>query len=210
MYFNNADWFLKFIFPSLVWRKESTEKVIYLTFDDGPIPDVTEFVLSELKKRSLKATFFCVGDNIRKHPEIATKILSEGHQIGNHTFNHLKGWHTADETYFNNIQKFESQLAELTGNKKKSKLFRPPHGLIKHSQIKVLNKEYSIIMWDVLTGDFNAKIRPEECLQKAIRYTRNGSIVVFHDSLKAEKNMSYALPKYLDHCLTVGYKFELL
>jgi peptidoglycan/xylan/chitin deacetylase (PgdA/CDA1 family) len=216
MYFNNAGWLLSALYPSLIWKKKPEEKIIYLTFDDGPIPDVTEYVLSELKKYSIKATFFCVGDNIRKHPEVFQKILREEHRIGNHTFNHLKGWKTDDDKYFENVQKCEeiirSSLVSSSSYlyENHSKLFRPPYGLIKKSQIKELNKEYEIVMWDVLTGDFDQKLSKKDCLNKALKFTRNGSIVIFHDSFKAKKNLSYVLPKYIEHYLALGYRFEKL
>ncbi len=220
MYFNNAGWLLSIIYPSLIWKKKVKEKIIYLTFDDGPIPGVTEYVLEELKTFKAKVTFFCVGDNILKHPEVYKKILIEGHQIGNHTFNHLKGWNTEDSQYLENIAKCQEIMnrtkdeLHLTSSLKftsgSSKLFRPPYGLIKRSQIKEVKNEYQIIMWDVLTGDFENKLTPPKCLQKAVKYTSNGSIVIFHDSIKAEKNLRYALPKFLEYFSTLGYRFEAL
>jgi peptidoglycan/xylan/chitin deacetylase (PgdA/CDA1 family) len=220
MYFNNAGWLLSVIYPSLVWKKRVNENIIYLTFDDGPIPGITEYVLKELHKYNAKATFFCVGDNIGKHPDVFQKIVNDGHRVGNHTFNHLKGWKTDDELYVKNIMKCEeiitSTILEIPSYKvnvsleSSKKLFRPPYGLIKKSQIGKIKNEYQIIMWDVLTGDFNVKLSPEDCLKKAIKFTSQGSIVIFHDSIKAEKNLRYALPRFLDHFSSLGYRFDVL
>lgn len=196
------------LFPNYIWRIKTSEKKIYLTFDDGPIPDVTEWVLNELKKYNAKATFFCVGDNIERNPAIFQEILKNGNAIGNHTQNHLKGWKTDQKTYLDN---FEScQRAIENEMESKNALFRPPYGLIKNSQAKEILKTHKIIMWSVLTKDYDENISPEECLKRAIKNTKNGSIVLFHDSLKAEKNMKFTLPKYLKHFSDLGYKFEIL
>jgi peptidoglycan/xylan/chitin deacetylase (PgdA/CDA1 family) len=220
MYFNNANWLLSVIYPSLIWKKRVNEKVIYLTFDDGPIPEITEYVLDQLLKFNAQATFFCVGDNILKYPEVFKKILLRGHHIGNHTFNHLKGWQTDDDGYIENIAKCEEIISKTVNDlsienvpfkiSQTSKLFRPPYGLIKKSQIKLIKSKYQIVMWDVLTGDFNQELSPENCLHKAIKYTSKGSIVIFHDSIKAEKNLKYALPKFLEYFSNQGYRFEAL
>ncbi len=196
---------LKWYYPSLTWHKNRNEKVIYLTFDDGPIPDVTDFALKTLKAFDAKATFFCIGDNIYKHPEIFESIKNEGHSIGNHTFNHLKGWATPDEIYLKNFQKCQ----ELT----KTYLFRPPYGRIKKTQIAKLRSAHpdtQIIMWDVLSGDFDISLDPQKCLENVVKHTKNGSIVVFHDSLKAYDRLKYALPKVLQHFTQQGYHFESL
>ncbi|MDX2190388.1 MAG: polysaccharide deacetylase family protein [Bacteroidota bacterium] len=199
---------LRFLLPKLTWNIKTNEKVIYLTFDDGPLPEITNFVLEQLNNYKAKATFFCVGDNVSKHPAIFNQIISNGHVIGNHTFNHLKGWQTKDPIYFENIAKSE----ELYQNqmKKTSELFRPPYGRIKKSQSRELLKKYRIIMWDVLTCDYSAKISPEKCLKRSISKTIKGSIVVFHDSYKAEKNLRYVLPKYLEHFHNQGFEFKSL
>jgi peptidoglycan/xylan/chitin deacetylase (PgdA/CDA1 family) len=218
MYFNNAGWFLSTLYPSLVWRKKVNDKVLYLTFDDGPIPGITEYVLEELDNFKAKATFFCVGDNIQKHPEVFKKIIFSGHLIGNHTFNHLNGWKTDDEQYLENIKKCDEVIFNIAGEEffnsefkiQNIKLFRPPYGLIKKSQIKKLRDQYEIIMWDVLTGDFNKDLTCEKCLHKAIKFTKQGSIIIFHDSIKAEKNLRYALPRFLDHFTGKGFRFEVL
>jgi peptidoglycan/xylan/chitin deacetylase (PgdA/CDA1 family) len=202
MYLVKSPFWLSWLHPNLIWHKSRNDKYIYLSFDDGPIPDVTPFVLETLKSFGVKGTFFCIGDNVRKHPDIFEQVISEGHKIGNHTFNHLKGWDTDDKVYLDNVQ----QCAELVH----SNLFRPPYGKAKRSQYSILNTQYSIIMWDVLSGDFDTGIKPEKCLQNVLKYTSNGSIVVFHDSLKAFPRLKYALPRALEVWKTKGYEFGLL
>lgn len=222
MYLIKSPLLLKWYYPSLLWNKSRTEKVIYLTFDDGPIPNVTDFVLKTLKVFNAKATFFCIGDNIVKHPEVFERVKTDGHTIGNHTFNHLKGWKTDDKTYFENTLKCQ-QLTQ-------TELFRPPYGRIRKSQIRSLelgvrNSEYKalnnlqlqthhsklkIVMWDVLSGDFDTKLSPEKCYQNVIKHTENGSIIVFHDSLKAFDRLSYALPKVLAYFTEKGFAFSTL
>jgi len=204
MFLHYSPFWLKALFPRYKWRVNTKEKRIFLTFDDGPIPDITEFVLDTLKKYNAKATFFCIGDNVRKHPDIFDRILKQGHSVGNHTFNHMNGWKSDDSVYMANIELCEKQL-NLNTN-----LFRPPYGRMKKSQSRKLPLNKEIIMWDVLSGDFSAGIKPEVCLQKSIKYARPGSIVLFHDSLKAANNMQYALPRFLDHFTKIGYQFEAL
>jgi len=196
---------LKWFYPSLIWNKTRSEKVIYLTFDDGPIPDVTDFVLNTLKSFDVKATFFCIGDNIIKHPDVFDHIIKDGHAIGNHTFNHLKGWITKDEDYAKNFKKCQKLIG--------TNLFRPPYGRIKKSQIALLRKinpAIQIIMWDVLSGDFDLKLAPEGCYQNVIKHASNGSIIVFHDSLKAFERIKYALPRTIQHLKNQGYTFNTL
>jgi peptidoglycan/xylan/chitin deacetylase (PgdA/CDA1 family) len=205
MYLVRSPLLLKWYYPQLTWNKTRDHKVIYLTFDDGPIPDVTDFVLKTLNSFSAKATFFCIGDNILKYPQIFESIKNDGHGIGNHTFNHLKGWDTSDDVYFQNFQKCQGQTD--------TNLFRPPYGRIKKSQIAQIKSSYpamEIIMWDTLSGDFDTKLSPERCLTNVIKYTRNGSIIVFHDSLKAFDRLYYTLPKVLEHFSQLGYRFEQL
>ncbi len=189
-------------YKSALWRKDPAEKTIYLTFDDGPIPGITPWVLDTLKELGVKATFFCVGDNVRKYPEIFERIKAEGHSVGNHTFNHFSGFHWDYETYIKNVNE-----ADLLIN---SKLLRPPHGHLTRSQYVRLRKKYQIVMWDVITRDYNAALKPERVLSIVKKYARNGSIIVFHDSLKAEKNMKYAMPRAVKYLLEQGYKFEKL
>lgn len=180
------------------------EKAIYLTFDDGPIPDVTEFALSTLASFGAKATFFCIGDNVRKHPAIFQKVVEGGHSIGNHTFNHMNGWKSDDREYLQNVGLCDQELGISTP------LFRPPYGRIKRVQAKPLLPHKKIIMWDVLSGDFSPQITPEVCLEKSIKHTKNGSIVLFHDSIKASGNMTHTLPRYLEHFANLGYRFEAI
>lgn len=195
---------LKSFYSPFVWEIPTEEPVIYLTFDDGPIPDVTEWVLEQLDIYLAKATFFCIGDNVRKYPELFASLLAKGHSVGNHTFNHLKGWNTDDEAYLENVKQCSEILPVDTS------LFRPPYGRIKLSQARPLLNNYHVVMWDVLTGDFEKYLSPERCLEKTLKYTKAGSIVVLHDSLKAWRNMSYVLPRMLDHFSSLGYRFEAL
>ncbi len=193
---------LRSLYPSLIWKLGSNEKKLYLSFDDGPIPEVTPWVLEQLRIYKAKATFFCVGDNVRKYPHLKKAILEEQHKIGNHSNNHLNGWHTDNDLYFANVETAAKVID--------SKLFRPPYGKIKRKQIAHLKSTYNIIMWDVLSYDFNAKVSAEQCLQNVIENAENGSIVVFHDSIKAWKNLEFALPKTLAHFADKGYKFEVI
>lgn len=204
MYWHKNGFLLKWLYPWFVWHKSRSEKTIYLTFDDGPIPEVTEWVLHILQQYQAKATFFCVGDNIRKHPLVYEQVKQAGHTIGNHTYNHLNGWKTPKEVYMHNINQFEQAAG------KDIHLFRPPYGKITRQQAKIVRQTHQIIMWDVLSGDFDQNLSPAECLRKSIRYTEPGSIIIFHDSLKACKNLEYVLPQYLRHFHSLGYKFENL
>jgi len=201
--------FLPKLFPGLVWRikEKDASKTIYLTFDDGPMPGPSEFVLEELAKYSAKATFFCIGDNVRKHPHVLKKILDGGHAIGNHTFNHVKGWSTSNEKYLSNVKLCDDELV-LNGCPL-SHLFRPPYGRISPNQIKSLS-HYKIIMWDVLSLDYEQSGNEEDYLTGTIEATRPGSIAVFHDSLKAEKKMKFILPKYLKYFADQGFQFRKL
>ena len=193
---------LKWFYPGLTWNKSRAERTIYLTFDDGPIPEVTPFVLQTLEKYQAKATFFCIGDNVQKHPEIFEAVKAGGHTIGNHTFNHLCGWDTPDEIYLENTEKCNLLI--------KAKLFRPPHGRAKKSQLAILKKQYEVIMWDVLSGDFDTELSPQKCYQNVVDKSSNGSIVVFHDSLKAWPKLEFTLPKALEFWQDKGYAFKSL
>lgn len=188
--------------PSYTWRVPTTEKILYLTFDDGPIPVVTPWVLETLRTYAAKATFFCVGNNVQKYPEVFQQVISEGHAVGNHTFNHLNGWKTETNTYLENV----AQCSQIFN----SPLFRPPYGRLKRQQLKALKKDFSIVMWDVLSGDFSQKLSAEKCLQHVLKNARPGSIVVLHDSLKAERNLRWVLPRVLERYAGLGYAFEAL
>ncbi|HNP17855.1 MAG TPA: polysaccharide deacetylase family protein [Fulvivirga sp.] len=206
MFFHRTPWVVKKLYPTLTWQKPTTEKVIYLTFDDGPIPNLTEFVLDCLADYKAKATFFCVGDNLRKHNNIAQMVIDNGHKLGNHTYNHLNGWQTTDSNYIDNIVKCEIELAKLGQG---LDLFRPPYGKIKRSQIKRLSGK-KIMMWDVLTGDYSHSVTPEQCLKHSIQSTSKGSIVLFHDNIKAEKNLKFTVPRYIEHFKSQGFEFRSL
>lgn len=209
MFLHKMGWlFQKVIYPSLTWSRYGNEKVIYLTFDDGPIPELTEWVLDELSRFNAKATFFCVGDNVRKYSQIFNRILEENHSVGNHTFNHLNGWENMDLAYLKNLAECDEIMGQVSGVS--TNLFRPPYGRIKKSQIKAVSPKKEIVMWDVLSGDFSQSISPQKCLEKSIKHTEKGSIIVFHDNLKAEKNLKYVLPKYLEHFANLGFRFETL
>lgn len=195
---------LQKLFPGLVWRFSIKENVVFLTFDDGPIPGLTPWVLDTLKQYNAKATFFCVGENVYKNREIFNRIIDEGHSVGNHTYNHLKGWKTENQTYFNNIEK----CGELVP----SNLFRPPYGKIKRSQLysPLLKNKFKIILWDVLSYDFDKNVNPERCLKNVLKHAKTGSIIVFHDNLKAEKNLRYVLPRALETLSVNGFRFEAI
>jgi len=202
--------FVKILFPNYVWdffseRKDSSDKVLYLTFDDGPVPEATEFVLQELAKYNAKATFFCIGANVEKNPHIFSEVISRGHAIGNHTQDHPEGWKTDTSDYIANTLKAEEKIKEHNT----PKLFRPPYGRIKRKQAKRLRAlGYRIIMWDVVAKDWLQTISEEKCLSNIIDNTSNRSIIVMHDSLKALNNVRYILPRLLDHFSKDGYRFE--
>ena len=197
-YWVKTNWIIKKIFSNYTWDVSNSGNTVYLTFDDGPIPEITTWVLEELKKYDLKATFFCIGENIEKHPEIFKKVIREGHAIGNHTFNHLNGWKTPTEAYIKNIKLCEEVIEKTTDYNSKSKLFRPPYGKLKTAQARAIEKlGYEIIMWDVLSADFDTTLSKEQCLNNVLSKVKPGSIIVFHDSIRAFKNLEYVLPKTL-------------
>ena len=184
------------------WRFKTNEKVVYLTFDDGPIPEITPWVLDLLDKYDIKATFFCVGDNVRKHPDIYQMVQDRGHVVGNHTFHHLQGLKVEKKTYVKDVE----DAAKLI----RSKLFRPPHGHMRLPQFYALRKKYKIIMWDVVTRDYSRLMSADEVFEVVKKYTRNGSIIVFHDSLKSGNRMKESLPRSLDWLIKQGYSFRLI
>lgn len=188
--------------PFYTWSVPTSEKILYLTFDDGPIPEVTPWVLETLRSYDARATFFCVGDNVEKHPDIYRQIQLDGHAVGNHTYHHLNGWQTEHVTYLNNVRRCARMV--------KSRLFRPPYGRLMPRQREFLQRHFRIVMWDVLSGDYAPEITPEQCLQNVLDNARPGSIIVFHDSLKAERNLRFALPALLEHFAAQGYRFGRL
>jgi peptidoglycan/xylan/chitin deacetylase (PgdA/CDA1 family) len=194
--------FIRLIYQGALWRINTKEKKLYLTFDDGPIPTVTDWVLDFLREQNIKASFFCIGKNVKNNPEIFKRIIKEGHAIGNHSFNHENGWLTSYTKYLNSI----SQCADLV----ETKLFRPPYGKLSFRQFFTLRKQYKIVLWDVLTYDYDQSISPETSLTNSILKTRSGSIIIFHDSLKAFKKMKEMLPIYVQDCLKKGYQFDTL
>lgn len=194
--------FLRPLFGKLTWRVKTDSKLIYLTFDDGPVPEVTPQVLDILDEYGWKATFFCVGDNVRKYPEVYQEVLRRGHRVGNHSFNHIRGYRYSVEDYVANVQKASAYI--------ESRLFRPPHGRITFSQIKALKEDYDIVMWDVITYDYDKKKKPEQIMRTVRNYLRKGSIVVFHDSIKAKDNVLTVLPQALAYWKENGYSYGLL
>jgi peptidoglycan-N-acetylglucosamine deacetylase len=202
MYFVRTPKLIQNLIPNYTWSIPTDEKVLYLTFDDGPIPEITPWVLDTLKKFNAKATFFCVGDNVKRNPSVFQQVLAEGHAVGNHTFSHINGWDSDNIPYFHNVR----HCAKLV----KSTLFRPPYGRLTPKQTQFLTRHYDIVMWDVLSGDFDQDISKEECLRNVISATKRGSIIVFHDSMKAAERMMYALPRVLEYFSANGYRFENL
>ncbi|WP_299222837.1 polysaccharide deacetylase family protein [uncultured Psychroserpens sp.] len=201
------------MFPNYIWNMPTTEKELYLTFDDGPTPIITEWTLDILKQYDAKATFFCIGSNIEKHPEIFKQIVNQGHTIGNHTHHHVKGWKSKTKNYLNDVAKAKSVIDSTSDSKSlfTTPLFRPPYGQIKVRQGKQLTElGYKIIMWDVLSFDWDQNVSEAQCYSNVISKSKEGSIIVFHDSIKASKNMMYALPKMLKHFNDKGYKFRAL
>ena len=211
--------FVKTLFPNFIWNINTHTKVLYLTFDDGPTPEITDWVLATLKDYNAKATFFCIGNNIEANIEIFQNIITEGHSIGNHTYNHLKGWKTKTNLYIDDIEltdsviQFQIQHSKIQNffNPTSSKLFRPPYGKFKTKQSKQLQDlGYKIILWDVLSYDWDKSVSEETCLKNVTSATKEGSIIVFHDSVKASRNLRYVLPKVLDYFSARGFEFKAL
>lgn len=192
---------LRWLYPRAFWRMNKREKAVYLTFDDGPIPEITPWVLDLLDKYNIKATFFLVGDNVRKHPEEFKMIVDRGHRLGNHTFNHIRGFEYRSKNYLANTDKANELI--------QTNLFRPPHGHMSWSQYMVLRHKYQIVMWDLVTRDYSKRLNGPQVLTKVKKYMRNGSIITFHDSIKAEKNMKYALPRAIEWLKEQGYEFKV-
>lgn len=200
-YWHISPW-MKKIYPNITWDKRTEEKVLYLTFDDGPTPEITEKVLDTLDEYHAKASFFCLGRNVERHPDVYAEILKRGHTVGNHTYSHLKGWKTKNDEYYADI--------ELASQSIDSKIFRPPYGQIKRSQIARLKERYKIVMWDVMSHDYETRVSKERSLNAVVKYAKNGSIIVFHDSVKAYKKLSFILPALLEKFSAWGFNFKEL
>lgn len=203
MYLIRTPAIVQHLFPGFLWRAETSARELFFTFDDGPVPQVTPWVLDQLSQYNAHATFFCVGENVSRYPDIYHRIIEEGHSVGNHTYNHISGWSHDIKSYMDNV----SICSRLV----KSDLFRPPYGRLGIQHAKSLrNSQYRIVMWDVLSGDFDRDIDPEMCYQNVVDNARPGSIIVFHDSIKAESNLRWALPKVLDFYSSQGYSFKAI
>ena len=203
MWIEQPPFFYRLLFTEAIWRiLQRGKKVVYLTFDDGPIPEETPWVLDVLDRYDIKATFFLVGEYVRKYPEVFEEVKRRGHSYGNHTMHHLQGLKENATTFFRDI----TEADQLIG----STLFRPPHGIISPLQTKLIKRHYNIIMYDVVTRDYSKRVTKEQVLENVKRYTRNGSIIVFHDSLKAHDKMRYALPKAIEWLKEQGYEFRQL
>lgn len=207
-YLHRTPRIIKWYYANLYWQTPPSEKVIYLTFDDGPTPEVTEYVLEELLNWKAKATFFCLGMNITKNESILLKLKEHGHSIGNHTFSHLSGWESKVNTYLADIKKCAVELNKTLSNN--SNLFRPPYGRINKSQISEINKKYKIVLWNYLTGDFDSHLSNTKCFERAKKNIKNGDVVVLHDNLKSFETIQYVLPRLLAHFSNLGYRFEAL
>lgn len=213
--------FLRWIYPHAIWRMDPSVKAIYLTFDDGPIPEATPFVLEVLARYDIKATFFMVGDNVRKHPDVFRQVVAAGHRIGNHTFNHIGGLRWLSWKYVENTQKAQEIISSLSPDPSETPLphrrgvggealFRPPHGWMKTLQYRAIRRQgYRIIMWDLVTRDYSRRLTAEEVLENVKRYTRNGSIITFHDSLRSIDKLHKILPAALEWLIAQGYEFRV-
>lgn len=201
-YFYNNPWWLRMWWPHYLWRKPTTGNEVYLTFDDGPHPDITPWVLEQLEYYDFKATFFLIGDRLERYPELARQIRAAGHVLGNHTYNHLNGWKTNKGEYLDNFRKAERLLS--------TQLFRPPYGKIRNSQGREIRKSHQVVMWDIISGDFDQRLSSEQCVRNVIKYVRPGSIIVFHDSEKAFPRLEKALPEILLYLREAGLQSKAL
>ena len=204
---------IRALMPDVLWQMPTKDKVLYLTFDDGPVPEATSFVLAQLEKYNAKATFFCIGDNVRKHPDIFQQVVNAGHTVANHTMHHISGWELSEEAYLEEVKLCQEILSQSLaamangGTKKSTKLFRPPYGKLKPSQYRKLKNSYQIVLWDVLSYDFDLNLSGEIVADSVIQNVEQGSIVVLHDSVKAFPRLQVALPKILQYYAERGWKF---
>lgn len=201
MFIEQPPQIVRWLYPEAIFRMDKQEKSVYLTFDDGPIPIITPWVLDLLDQYEVKATFFVIGDNVRKHPKEFEEIVKRGHKVGNHSFNHIRGFNYSGAAYLANVEKAQELIH--------TELFRPPHGYMSSAQYKVIKNHYRIIMWDLVTRDYSNKLTGEQVFRKVKRYVRNGSIITFHDSIKAESNLAYALPRSIEWLKEQGYSFKI-
>ncbi len=202
-YFVKTPWWLRKLYRQAVWKTSTSAREVYLTFDDGPHPAITPFVLDCLAQYQARATFFCIGNNVRKYPEVFQQVLDAGHRVGNHTERHLNGWKVSDEEYFQDIQRAKEVI--------QSDLFRPPYGRIRKSQLRAMPDRFEgmkTVMWDVLSGDFDLKLSPDQCIRNVIRNAEAGSIIVFHDSEKAFPRLEKTLPVVLENLSKRGFQFD--
>ena len=208
--FTKTPGLFRLAYPRCLWKADVSTKTLYLTFDDGPIPEVTPWVLDELKKFGAKATFFCIGKNVAANPKIFKRIIKEGHGMGNHTYEHLNGWKNTNHIYFENIAQCDKTLSQNNLPERSVPLFRPPYGKLTPFQYRTLHSKYQIVMWDVLSFDFDLTVPKTRVLKNVLKNAEPGSVVVFHDSLKAQAKLEYALPRVLEHFSAKGFKFDKL
>lgn len=211
-YWVKTHWLMKKIFSGFIWHFQSSKKTVYLTFDDGPTPEVTDWTLAILKNYNAKATFFCIGENIANQPELYKRLQEEGHSVGNHTYNHVNGWHTSSQNYFENIALCENVMRDFSiKDRGQEMLFRPPYGKLNPKQFRWLKeKGYKVIMWDILSADFDTTISPEKCAENVLKNIQSGSIIIFHDSVKASKNLKHALPQTLAYLKKNGFEMKAI
>lgn len=188
------------LFRDLIWKFQGREKELFLTFDDGPEPNVTDWVLEILQKYDAKATFFCLGKKVEENPKLFSDIIAKGHSVGNHTYSHLKAWSTAGKNYISDVKRASKYI--------ETNLFRPPYGKIRPHQVKELKKDFKIVMWDILAKDYDKRVSEQTCLRNVINYAESGSIIVLHDSLKAKEKLQYVLPRILEHYSNLGFRFS--